>query len=163
MLALAVVAVAVVWHCRRPPTTLFLVRHADRAGRQDALSPAGAVRAAALAHALQLEKLAAIYHSDTRRTAETAAPLARLLGLTPIVRPAADVSALAREILADHRGERTLVVGHSNTIPQLIRAAGGPLLPDLAEDAFDRLFVLTARGCFVDEAELVQLRYGQTP
>jgi hypothetical protein len=51
-----------------------------------------------------------------------------------------------------------LVVGHSNTVPQIIRAAGGLDLPDLAEDAFEDLFVLTAFGRG-RRATLVHLTY----
>jgi hypothetical protein len=54
-----------------------------------------------------------------------------------------------------------LIVGHSNTVPQIIRAAGGPELPDLPENEFDNLFVLTACSCFGARAHLVRLQYGQ--
>jgi broad specificity phosphatase PhoE len=141
------------------PTTLLVVRHADRAGRDDALSPEGQIRAAALARTLAKSELNAIYHSDTRRTRDTATPLAHALGLTPTVRPAAEVTSLVREIFSAHRGERVLVVGHGNTVPQIIAAAGGPELPDIAENEFDNLFLLTDCGCFARSANLVHLRY----
>jgi broad specificity phosphatase PhoE len=154
-------ALAFAWGLRsRVPTTLIVVRHADRAGSEDALSAAGGLRAEALAHTLGAEPLAAIYHSDTRRAQDTAAPLARVLGLTPLVRPARDTSNLVSEILAEHRGERVLVVGHSNTVPQIIAAAGGPALPDLPENEFDHLFVVTSAGLW-GGTELMHLRYGQ--
>jgi broad specificity phosphatase PhoE len=148
------------WVLDAAPTTLLIVRHADRADRDDALSPRGTARAAALARALARANLRAIYHSDTSRARDTAAPLAALLGLTPKVRPARDTSGLVREILTEHRGEQVLIVGHSNTVPQMIRAAGGPDLPDLAEDAFDDLFVLTAVGRVGRRVTLVHLTYG---
>jgi broad specificity phosphatase PhoE len=143
-----------------PPTTLLIVRHADRAGRDDALSAAGLTRAAALVHAMARADLGAIYHSDTVRARDTAAPLAQALGLTPSVHPASDVPNLVGEILSEHRGERVLVVGHSNTVSQIIRAAGGPELPDIAESEFDNLFVLTVCGCLARRASLVHLAYG---
>lgn len=142
------------------PTTLFIVRHADRAGRDDALAPAGTARAVALGQVLAKEPLAAIYHSDTRRTRETAAPLASLLGLAPIERPAAAVGALVSEIFAEHRGQRVLVVAHSNTAVQIIQAAGGPSLANIGEDEFDNLFVLNVCDCLGKRATLLQLQYG---
>jgi broad specificity phosphatase PhoE len=154
---------AVAWGLRRRvPTTLVVVRHADRAGSEDALSAAGRQRAEALAHALGAERLAAIYTSDTRRARDTAAPLARVLGLTPRVRPARDTSSLVSEIFSEHRGKRVLVVGHGNTVPQIIAAAGGPALPDLPENEFDHLFVMTG-GVPWGRTELVHLRYGEGP
>jgi broad specificity phosphatase PhoE len=142
------------------PTTLLIVRHADRAGRDDALTPQGTTRAVALAHAMAKADLDAIYHSDTVRARDTAAPVAELLRMTPNVRPASDVPSLVREIFAEHRGERVLIVGHSNTVPQIIHAAGGPELSSLPEEEFDNLFVLTVSGCIRRRASLVRLRYG---
>jgi broad specificity phosphatase PhoE len=156
----AAVAIAL-WLRSSAPTTLLIVRHADRAGREDALSPLGVARAAALAHVIGNDNVTAIYHSDTSRARDTAAPLARALGVTPTSYVAKDVSGLLHDIFAGHRGEQVLVVGHSNTVPQLIRAAGGPELADLAENEFDKLFVLTTGSGLGRTANLVRLRYGQ--
>jgi hypothetical protein len=35
-----------------------------------------------------------------------------------------------------------LVVGHSNTVPAIIAALGGPKLPDLCDAAYSNLFLL---------------------
>jgi broad specificity phosphatase PhoE len=142
------------------PTTLILVRHADREGNQDALSAAGVVRARELVHVGERLELSAIYQSNTVRARDTAAPLASALGLVPIERPASDVAALVDEVLAEHRGQRVLIVGHGNTVPLMIAAAGGPVLPDIAHDEFDRLFVLTTRRSWWGRPELVALQYG---
>jgi probable phosphoglycerate mutase len=73
---------------------LILVRHAepdaamrDRVfGRLDVpLSPEGRARAERVAETLAAEPIAAVYSSPLRRAAETAAPLARSLGLEPVV------------------------------------------------------------------------------
>lgn len=148
------------WSRCGEPTTLILVRHADREGNQDALSPAGVVRARELLHVSERLGLSAIYQSNTVRARDTAAPLASALGLAPIERPAGEVAALVNEVLSEHRGGRVLVVGHGNTVPQLIAAAGGPVLPDIAHDEFDRLFVLTACRCWPGRTALAELQYG---
>jgi probable phosphoglycerate mutase len=164
LLLLAAGALVVVgWLRCGVPTTLFIVRHADRAGADDALAPAGVARALELAHVLAREPLAAIYHSDTRRTRDTASPLAQAFGLAPLERPALAVEALVEEILAEHRGKRTLVVAHSNTAVQIITAAGGPVLSNIADEEFDNLFVLDVCGCFGsfgNRVNLLQLQYG---
>jgi broad specificity phosphatase PhoE len=140
-------------------TTLLIVRHADRSGTADALSPAGIVRAQELVHVTQKAGVTAIYRSNTVRSTQTAAPAATALGLTPVELAATDVQALVDHIFANHRGEIVLVVGHSNTIPQIIAAAGGPSVPDIAEDEFDNLFMLDICRCWT-RAKLVNLQYG---
>jgi broad specificity phosphatase PhoE len=155
-----VLTVAVLVGSCRTPTTLLLVRHADRDQNRDALTPAGLTRAGDLARVAAKLAPAAIYHSDTQRTRDTAAPLAQALHLEPIERPAADVEGLVADILARWRGQRVVVVGHGNTVPQLIRALGGPTLPDIAHDEFDDLFVLHVCSCWPRRAALVQLQYG---
>jgi broad specificity phosphatase PhoE len=167
--ALAIAGVAVIaalswglggwWRCGAP-TTLLIVRHADRAGTGDALDASGAVRAKDLARVAERAGLSAIYHSDTVRARDTAAPLARALGLVTHERSATDVAGLVAEILRDHRGQRVLVVGHSNTVPQIISAAGGPPSADLEHEEYDELFVLTRCECSRAPAELVRLQYG---
>lgn len=141
-------------------TTLVLVRHADRDGSRDALTASGVARSRALLHALEKLGLARVFHSDTLRARDTAAPLALALGLPMVERPAAAVDELVKEISSQHRGERVLVVGHGNTLPKLIVAAGGPELPDLAHDEFDDLFVLELCGCGRRRAELRRFQYG---
>lgn len=147
------------WRCG-PSTTLLIVRHADRQNAADALSAAGLARAQELVHAAEKAGIVAIYRSNTNRNAQTAAPLAAALGITPVVYPANDVDPLVEGIFADHPGQTVLVVGHSNTVPQIIAAAGGPELPNLGETEFDDLFVLKACRCRGSAATLVNLQYG---
>lgn len=149
------------WRCGAP-TTLLIVRHADRAGTRDELDAAGVLRARELVRVLERAGISAVYHSNTVRARDTAAPLALALGLIPVERKATDVSGLVDAILDDHRGQHVFVVGHSNTVPQLIQAAGGPALPDLEHAEYDQLFVLTRCGCWPAAAQLVRLQYGAT-
>lgn len=137
------------------PKMVILVRHAEKAPEtSDApgdpnLSAAGAARAAALAQALEGMKVTAIVTTHLQRTGQTAAPLARALGLTPevvkiekgeaIPAHAAKVAAAVRR----HPGGVVLVVGHSNTVTPILAALGGPILPDLPDGEYGNLFVLT--------------------
>jgi len=148
------------WFWCGPSTTLVLVRHADRDGQLDALTAAGTTRAQELAHVGMKAEFAAIYRSDTNRARDTAAPLAMATGLTPVVYPANEVDQLVASILADHRGQKVLVVGHSNTVPDIIEAAGGPSLPEIESGEFDNLFVLTLCRCGRKRATLLNLQYG---
>lgn len=133
-------------------TTVLVIRHAERAaveGRDPPLSEAGAARAEALAEALADAGVTAIYATPYRRTRDTAAPLARRLGLeireTP-VQGGVDVHAreVARRVVAENPGGVVLVVGHSNTVPAIVGALTGLEVPEISEDAYGDLFVVQA-------------------
>ena len=49
-------------------------------------------------------RIEGIYVTDTRRTQQTAMPLATRLGLNAVIMPAADVKGMAARVLHDHRG-----------------------------------------------------------
>lgn len=121
---------------------IILVRHAERAPSamtDDApLTDAGKARAERLATVLAKADVKAIFVTRFRRTQETARPLADRLQLTPIVE--SDTDALVAK-LRTHGAETVLVVGHSDTVPDVIRAFGGPPVT-IADDEFDALFVL---------------------
>lgn len=146
--------------CDRAATTILVVRHAEKPGQADSLSAAGFARAKTLAHVAGRANVRAVYHSDTRRTLLTAQPLARQLGITPVVYPAKDYDALVARIFAEHEGETVLVVGHSNTVTKIVAALGGPALDDLAENEFDKLFIVTTQPCRRGPATLIELEYG---
>src|ERR1044071_7522111 len=97
---LLLVAVGLWWALRcGDVTTLVLVRHADRDGTRDALTSAGVARSRDLLRAVEKLGLTAVFHSNTVRARETAAPLAAALGLSASERPAADVAGLVQELL----------------------------------------------------------------
>lgn len=161
--ALCLVVTGIVWWLRcGSATTLLIVRHADRPATEDALSTAGLARARELLRVVRKAGVRAIYHSDTNRARQTAQPLATTLGITPVEIPGKDIDRLVGHIFANHRGATVLVVGHSNTVPRIITAAGGPALGDLAEDEFDNLFVLEVCPCRRGVARLLNLEYGSS-
>lgn len=138
--------------------TIILVRHAEKApvgGSDPMLSPAGEARAQALAAALAKAGITAIVTSPYQRTQRTAQPLAKALGITPQVVDAA-VPAVVSAVNASPGDGTVLVVGHSNTVPRIIAALGGPVLPDLPEESFSQLFVLLPGS----PPRLVQAQYG---
>jgi broad specificity phosphatase PhoE len=148
-------------------TTIFVVRHAEKAadgGSDPALSPLGKQRATALGDALAEAEVRAIYVTQYQRTALTARPLAVRLGITPTVLPAqpdvaAHARAVASDILARHAGEAVLVVGHSNTAPAIVRALGGAAPEVLADNEFDNLFIVTVPP--TGRPLTVRVRYGE--
>ena len=153
-------------------TTVFLVRHAEKAnepGPNPPLSDAGRARAEALARLLQSAGVKAVITSQFLRTQQTAEPVARRLGLTPTAVTLNPKTSNPREVSEEsiqeikkrveaHAGGAVLVVGHSNSVPDVIRALGGDVVPRIDESVFDDLFVVTVHGA--GRARVVHLKYG---
>ena len=136
----------------RAQQTLIFVRHAERAdaGAPSAMSTApadpllsalGQARAERLAMMLRDSGIKAIYATEFHRTQDTAAPLASKLHLTVQTVPASDTAALVAKIKGDHARDVVLVVGHSNTLPDAIKAFGGPPVT-IGDQEYDAIFVL---------------------
>jgi len=154
------------------PITVFLIRHAERQDepRQDPpLTDAGVARSQALARLLSNAGVKAIFTSQYTRTKQTAEPLATKLGLT--VAPftlklnpsnprqiAEESTAEVTNKILERSGQSVLVVGHSNSIPDVIKMLGGDTVPTIDERKFDDLFIVTvyAKG----KAKVVQMKYG---
>jgi len=150
--ALFVFAVAAFFAYRSATTTtvVVLARHAEKdlSSIQDPpLSPEGEQRAARLAQMFGrtggVGHIDAIYVSDARRTQQTAAPLAERLGKQAVIVPAADVKGLASRVMHEHGGGSALIIGHSNTVPELIHELGNIDVPPIPDDEYDTLYVLS--------------------
>lgn len=147
------------------PALVILVRHAEKAAKPESdppLTKAGKERAQALVDALKDTQVTAIVTSDAQRTRDTAQPLAEALGLTPKVIPLGHAGAKAHaEAVADdlrHRaGSVVVVVDHSDTIPLIIEALGGPRVAEISSKAYADIFMLTPGP---SGARLVRARYG---
>ena len=148
------------------PTVVILVRHAEKAatgGNDPDLTPAGRQRAEDLAVTLRNAGVEAIVVSERRRTHQTAAPLARARNLVPdTVGLGATVpehaAAVARRVRERHAGRTVLVVGHSNTIPPIVAALGGPEFPEICDAVHSGLYVMVLRPD--RPPQLIQSRYG---
>jgi phosphohistidine phosphatase SixA len=141
-------------------SSVFLVRHAERAdagrggaGSDPELSAAGTARAEALATALKDAGITAIFTTEYKRTQQTAEPLAKALGLTVTVVPAKDIAALVERI--GKSAGSVLVVGHSNTVPDVIEALGVDAAVQIADADYDNLFVVTT----TPKPSLLRLHY----
>lgn len=148
------------------PTIVILVRHAEKAAtpaNDPGLDSTGARRAAMLADVVRDARIGAVYVTQLARTRLTAEPVARMFGVAPMVvetsgGTATHVRTVADRVLAEQRGRATLVVGHSNTVPLIVRALGGSAPEQLDDHEYDNLFIVTipASGPVVT----VRARYG---
>jgi broad specificity phosphatase PhoE len=148
------------------PTTVIVVRHAEKVddSRDPALSEAGVRRAAALADALADAGVQAIYTTQFRRTRDTAAPLAALLQLEPVViesagNAAEGATSLAGRVMEREAGRTVLVVGHSNTVPLIIQALGGPDIGGIEDAEYTGIFIVIIDG---NGTRLIRAGYGAT-
>ena len=144
----------------QPAKTVILVRHAERAGGMSAdvgISEAGRCRAEALARMLADANVKRIYTSEVARTQQTAEPLATKLHIRPEVIPAKDTEGLVAKLRAGAPDQVVLVVGHSNTVPEIIKLLGGGSVPPIGDGEYDRLFVATLTH--PNQATVVTLRY----
>jgi phosphohistidine phosphatase SixA len=143
-------------------TTVILIRHGERDDPNPAhpnpnphLNGAGKARAQTLVHVLGRSGIKAIYTSHFIRTQETARPLALHLGLLPTeIDEAQDIK---NDLLSKHVGEPVLVVGHTDTVPDLIKQLGGGNV-EILDQEFDNLYVVAFFN--PGQASLAKLKYG---
>lgn len=129
-----------------PVARYIVVRHAEKANddpRDPNLAAAGRERAQRLAAALHGQPLRAVYVTAYRRTLQTGEPAARDHGLQPIVydarRPAAEFAAQLRRERPD---AIALVVGHSNTAPDIAAALCACAVEPMPETEYDRRMIV---------------------
>lgn len=130
-------------------TTILVMRHAEKAavpGDDPPLSPVGENRALALAeHFGRAPKglgLDCIIVSEFKRTQDTVRPLANRLGVPVIVVPAKESATAAGRALREYRGGRVLIVGHSNTVPELVEELSGREVPQMSETEYGVVYVV---------------------
>jgi 2,3-bisphosphoglycerate-dependent phosphoglycerate mutase len=129
------------------PATLFLVRHAERAGGadDDPLTNFGQERAATLKRTLGEADVRKIVVSETLRSRQTAEPLAAALKQKPIVIKRGALAELTAELRKSVGNGSIVAVRHADEIPALVEALAGPPLkvPAYGDQEYDRLLVLT--------------------
>jgi broad specificity phosphatase PhoE len=147
-------------------TTVIVIRHAEKdvsvSAADPPLSEAGEARAALLARMFGDAKTAghldAIYVTSALRNRLTAAPLAARLGISETVVPGDDSRALARRVLHEHGGGRVLIVGHADTVPQIVAAlSGNPKLAEIGAQEYGTMYVVTVPQ--IGRANLLRLTY----
>jgi len=107
---------------------LFFVRHAEKmqtpGERDPVLTEAGQRRAEALAELLRDVPLQAVFATAYQRTRLTAAPTAKQKNLPVQEYDARESAAFVQQWLQSGQSGPILIVGHSNTLPEMLRAAG---------------------------------------
>jgi 2,3-bisphosphoglycerate-dependent phosphoglycerate mutase len=132
-------------------STYYVVRHAEKEAASSnmtsdvPLSAMGQERAQALKSELQNKGIKRIYSTNYLRTKGTAQPLSDAIGVGVEVYNPGDTAFVRR--LKELKKGNTLVVGHSNTVDDLVNGITGKnLLKDLPDTQYGDLFVIKKKG-----------------
>jgi phosphohistidine phosphatase SixA len=129
-------------------TTIILMRHAEKELTSDdpPLSAAGKRRAEKLPVWLKKYRPDEFYSTATIRTRQTLEPWARKAGKQIQIYNAATQQTLAKS-LKQKPGKTIVVVGHSNTIPQLVNLLiGTNTYSDLPDNEFGKVWIISIKG-----------------
>jgi phosphohistidine phosphatase SixA len=127
--------------------TLYLVRHAEKqadGSRDPALTEAGNHRAERLANWLLDKGIMDIWSSDYKRTRDTAEPLLAMIGLELTIYDPGELTLLADKLLDNQ--VTALVVGHSNTTPELASLLCHCPVAEMDESDYDQLIEISIDG-----------------
>jgi len=140
--------------------SVILVRHAERAGGMSAdvgISEAGRCRAEVLAKMLADAGVTRIYATEVARTQETAEPLAKEINIRSEVIPSNNIDGLVAKLRTAAPDGVALVVGHANTLPEIVKRLGGGTVPPIGDGEYGRMFIVTLSGA--NHATVVRLHY----
>ena len=135
---------------------VVIVRHAERDNndpKDPDITAAGRARAEALTKILKDAEITAIFVTELKRTQETAAPVSKTTGIEPTIVGGKDTAALVSK-LRQAKGN-ALVVGHGNTIPDIIKALGIDAPIQIPDEDYTDFFVVTLGS----KPQLLRLRY----
>jgi phosphohistidine phosphatase SixA len=164
LLLLAPVALA----AQAEPVVVYVVRHAERADdvpnpgfsmgdtSDPPLSESGHARAQLIAEMLEDAGVTQVHSTDYVRTRSTGEATAEAAGLEIESYDPRNLPAFAARLRT--LPGRHLVLGHSNTTPQMVEALGGDPGTAIEPMEYDRFYIVTiARGT----VSTVLLRFGE--
>lgn len=154
----AFVALVAAAQCAAAEPTDFLARHAEKADgaadpKNPELSAAGQTRAELLGRMLKDAGVSAIFATEFARTRQTAEQVRRATGAAITIMAARDTGALIQRVKA--APGNSVIIGHSNTLPEIIKALGVDEPIGIADDEYDNLFIWNPNS----PRGLVRLRY----
>ena len=104
-------------------STFYLIRHAEKerinkSERDPKLNEKGIIRALNWKDYFIDKDISKIYSTNYKRTLETVKPIEKAIGLTAILYSPSNIDY--KNFILSNKGEKVLVVGHSNTIPGFV-------------------------------------------
>lgn len=144
-------------------TIFYCVRHAEKRtdqGNNPSLTPEGEARATRLGKIMAQVRLDMACSTTFKRTVQTAEAVRKEMAEPPPAEtyPPNMQDAWLDAKLSESKGKRYLVVGHQNTIPQLLnRLKGSEVYPDIPDHEHGLLYVAITKG--IGQTEVIELRY----
>ena len=138
---------------------IVVVRHAEKVDQSadPALSAEGTARAEALARILKSLEVKAVYVTQYQRTSLTAAPLSAAAGLKPIQVHSDATPELVERMKKEFPNDVVLTVGHSNSVPRILKLLGVTETVQLGDSDYDNLFIVVPKGS--GPPALLRLKY----
>lgn len=142
-------------------TTIYIIRHAEKAGndKNSGLTAAGKERAKKWAVYFKDKDIKHFYFTDAQRTVDTGMPVMVTAGMGNTDNPVPGtttqitskiynpVTLSLKDIASKSNGENILVVGHSNTIAGTInKLLGKNMYKDIPETEYGNLYIIKIKG-----------------
>jgi 2,3-bisphosphoglycerate-dependent phosphoglycerate mutase len=149
-------------------TVFFIVRHAekDTAGGTNAdLNPIGRGRAIALVKMLKKIQLEKILSTDKPRTRNTAKPIAESKKHAIEIYDPKKHQEVLEKLITENKGKKILMVGHSNTVPQIVNllmvhpdkiGRGGNEEKEFSELDYSRLYIVSVKKLGEGKVQLIR-------
>ena len=141
-------------------TIFFIVRHAekDTAGGNNAdLNPVGRGRANALVRIFRKVHIHKVYSTDKPRTKNTVKPLAAFKRHPVEIYDAKMQKELIESLIKLEKGKKIFIVGHSNTVPQLVNILrGSDVEKDLADSDYSTMYIVSVKRIGAAKVQIIQ-------
>jgi phosphohistidine phosphatase SixA len=140
--------------------TLVLTRHAEKESSKGdpKLTKAGYERAENLKNILLPLNPERCYTTSPARCVLTTMPLAKAIKSPNAHYQAKDYYSLFDTVIKEHKTKRALIVGHSNTIPEMLNLLiGEKQYDEFDESEYSRLFLVVTKG--LGDSEIMELTY----
>lgn len=142
--------------------TIYLVRHAEKlTGKDPLLTEQGNKRAGDLMRALKGKNIQHLFVTEYKRTQNTGDSLRIQLGIDTIhyLSDTSCIDLFQKIKKSNSMNNCILIIGHSNTIPLIIRKLGVVGFPagDIPDNEFDNLFLVTFKK---GKPSLKKTKYG---
>ena len=125
----------------------YFIRHAekdrsDSTNKNPSLTIQGLERANKWALFFKDKNIAAVYSTNYKRTQQTALPIAKEQNLEIISYTAKEL--ISEKFIANNKGKNIVIVGHSNTTPELVNnLLGEKKYEDIADSENNNVFIVT--------------------
>jgi|TARA_B100001059_G_scaffold220263_1_gene242080 broad specificity phosphatase PhoE len=162
------IAIGLAWFFEsQATTTIIFVRHAEKnlsVEDDPELTEAGQRRVFELTRQMKdadvVAGIDAIYSTPFRRNLATVEPLSELLELPINLYNKNEYESVLETILDKHKGKIILVVGHSDTLANLMAELGASKsVPVIADNEYDNIYIVSIP--WFGKTKTIRLRYGK--